>query len=725
MKYKESRSVVACPRPYLCSELNKRLHSLLLIALLTGLSVLFSKSSFAQPVLSPDIQCIQSVNTNDLSISWQAGNDPSGNFIGYHIYQATNSGGPFVEIAVINNVNANNYLVLSPTPLGGDRCFYIQAENLVGGIPTLSPAGEVFCSIFLNVSPSAAPQGFAFLDWNNPSPNAQISGEYVISMEYPAGTWTEIAYLPQDITSYNHEISTCNEVLNFQVVYETAVGCDFVSNIDGELLTDLTPPAIPVVTSVSIDHTTNDAVISWNASQSADCQGYILYNCNSNGSVSLIDTIFGINNTQFIDLLAPTSTGPVSYLLAAIDTCYSGTPPSPNTSPAGDVCNESIYISPIGYAVCSETVDINWTPYIGWEDGVAAYEIYHRFGTDPYVLIASVPGNQLTYTHNVTVGGVNSYYIRGVSNTGGYTAISNLQNVQVTYPVAPSFTYITSVSVWNNDTLHISVITEAVGSDHFYTLERQRTGTNDWDEMITVNNLGAQDLFFEDGENISADFFTYEYRLIVENVCEDIVDTSNLAISCLLNGFAYNDRLANALQWTDYVGFDQGVSEYRIHRKMGTDGADMIIGTVSGSTNYYEDDVSGLEFSPGDFIYRIEAVSAPSSDYPDIYTAWSNEIRLSLEPVIWVPNAFVVDGFNKTFGPVIRFADYDNYRMLIYSRWGDVIYDTNDIAAPWDGFMNGEPVQEGVYVYYIQIKDGKGRLEERRGTVTLLTARDQ
>jgi gliding motility-associated-like protein len=74
---------------------------------------------------------------------------------------------------------------------------------------------------------------------------------------------------------------------------------------------------------------------------------------------------------------------------------------------------------------------------------------------------------------------------------------------------------------------------------------------------------------------------------------------------------------------------------------------------------------------------------------------------------------------------VISFADFTNYRMIIYSRWGDVIYDTTDFLAPWDGFMNGEPVQQGVYVYFISIEDGKGRPIESRGTVTLLSLRDQ
>jgi gliding motility-associated-like protein len=195
-------------------------------------------------------------------------------------------------------------------------------------------------------------------------------------------------------------------------------------------------------------------------------------------------------------------------------------------------------------------------------------------------------------------------------------------------------------------------------------------------------------------------------------------------VTILLNGFAYNDRLALAMQWSAYGGWEDGVNEYLIYRKQGLDGIEEQIASVPGNITFYEDDVSDLRFSPGDFTYRVEAVSRTGT-YPEVYYSSSNPVRLNLEPIIWVPNAFVVDGFNNTFQPVISFANFEEYRLIIYSKWGDVIYDTTDINAPWDGFMNGELVQEGVYVYFVTIEDGKGRPVEKRGTVLLLSDRDQ
>lgn len=683
--------------------------------------------SFSQVSISPEISCVNLDVTNQVfELNWQAPNDPAGSFVSYHIFQASSAGGVFSEIGEVFNIAATTFTFDMGAPVVSDFCFYIQTEYLLAGTPTLAPPSSIICSIFLTVTPSAAPQGFANLNWTSPyTVSAPFpASTFNILMEYPAGVWTIIGTTDFSQTSYSYEVTLCDEFLNFQVELVTPFSCSFMSNTDGEQLTDLTYPAIPIVTSVSVDPTTNDAVVEWEQSTSPDCQGYLLYSCNG-PNIAFIDTIWGNTTTSFTDILAATATGSVGYLVAAIDTCYSGTPPSPNTSPAGDICNTSIFVSPIGYAICEDYASINWTPYEGWADGVLEYNIWHSFNSSPFVLVATVDGTTLTYDHNVGLGGVNSYYIEGVSVTGGYTAISNRQNVNVIYPATPLYNYISSASITKKNQVTISIETETVGSDHFYTIERQRVGTGDWDDIITINNLGAPQISHIDSVDLATSIFNYQYRLIVENICGDIVDTSEIAITCLLQGFANNTNLENTLQWSDYIGFDNGVDEYLIHRKAGLDGIDEVIATVNGSMNFYSDDVSELMFSPGDFIYTIEAVSAPSSQFPNQYSALSNELQLSLEPIIWIPNAFVVDGVNTNFQPVISFADFTNYRMIIYSRWGDVIYDTTDFLAPWDGFMNGEPVQQGVYVYFISIEDGKGRPIESRGTVTLLSLRDQ
>ena len=59
--------------------------------------------------------------------------------------------------------------------------------------------------------------------------------------------------------------------------------------------------------------------------------------------------------------------------------------------------------------------------------------------------------------------------------------------------------------------------------------------------------------------------------------------------------------------------------------------------------------------------------------------------------------------------------------MNIYSRWGQVIFSTNDIEKGWNGRLNntGENLQLGIYLYYIEIKDVFGANHKYEGQLSL------
>lgn len=88
-----------------------------------------------------------------------------------------------------------------------------------------------------------------------------------------------------------------------------------------------------------------------------------------------------------------------------------------------------------------------------------------------------------------------------------------------------------------------------------------------------------------------------------------------------------------------------------------------------------------------------------------------------LEELFEVPNAFSPngDGVNETFGPLAFGVKI--LGLEIWSRWGELIY--NDTER-WDGTVNGNPAASDVYLYRIKAQFEDGRLEERKGDVTLL-----
>lgn len=78
---------------------------------------------------------------------------------------------------------------------------------------------------------------------------------------------------------------------------------------------------------------------------------------------------------------------------------------------------------------------------------------------------------------------------------------------------------------------------------------------------------------------------------------------------------------------------------------------------------------------------------------------------------IYVPNAFTPDvttGKNDVFLPIIGGEYPDTYHLQIFDRWGERVFDTNNIDKGWDGTYKGDQVQKGVYVWMIEVEKVEG-----------------
>ena len=95
------------------------------------------------------------------------------------------------------------------------------------------------------------------------------------------------------------------------------------------------------------------------------------------------------------------------------------------------------------------------------------------------------------------------------------------------------------------------------------------------------------------------------------------------------------------------------------------------------------------------------------------------------EPFVFIPNAFTPnhDWTNDAF--TIGHSGVSELRVRIFTRWGNLIYYSEDLDFAWDGTYNGEPMPEGAYNYRITLfspgKQGQGRrVTIRTGTVLLI-----
>ncbi len=102
--------------------------------------------------------------------------------------------------------------------------------------------------------------------------------------------------------------------------------------------------------------------------------------------------------------------------------------------------------------------------------------------------------------------------------------------------------------------------------------------------------------------------------------------------------------------------------------------------------------------------YTIELIAYSASGCTD--TAYATVV-ITEEVIFFVPNTFTPDDdeFNQSFNPVFTsgFDPYD-FNMLIFDRWGEIIFETNNDQVGWDGTYQGELVKDGTYTWKIEFK---------------------
>jgi len=70
-------------------------------------------------------------------------------------------------------------------------------------------------------------------------------------------------------------------------------------------------------------------------------------------------------------------------------------------------------------------------------------------------------------------------------------------------------------------------------------------------------------------------------------------------------------------------------------------------------------------------------------------------------PLLFIPTAFTPngDGIDDIYKPVG--SDVTAFEMRIYNRWGELLFSSSDINTGWNGSFNGNPSQDGVYLYQV------------------------
>jgi gliding motility-associated-like protein len=104
-----------------------------------------------------------------------------------------------------------------------------------------------------------------------------------------------------------------------------------------------------------------------------------------------------------------------------------------------------------------------------------------------------------------------------------------------------------------------------------------------------------------------------------------------------------------------------------------------------------------------------DSVSLPLQIIPDV--------------VFYVPNTFTPDDdeHNQTWKFYVEGIDQSGFHLAVYNRWGEIIWETYDATAEWDGQYGGNKVMPGVYTWtaWYKERDSDGK-KIKQGFINVL-----
>jgi len=119
--------------------------------------------------------------------------------------------------------------------------------------------------------------------------------------------------------------------------------------------------------------------------------------------------------------------------------------------------------------------------------------------------------------------------------------------------------------------------------------------------------------------------------------------------------------------------------------------------------------------------YVLKASNFGCGPFYDTVTVFVDTCVVYDNPfVVFVPNTFSpnADALNDIL--YVRGSGFSNLSLTIYSRWGQKMFESDNINSGWNGMHKGKHVGEGAYIYYIELTQNSGELFTQKGSITLI-----
>ena len=308
----------------------------------------------------------------------------------------------------------------------------------------------------------------------------------------------------------------------------------------------------------------------------------------------------------------------------------------------------------------------------------------------------NVVGGQAPYTYLWTI---------GAAIAGTLSTISVIATTDVVYTVTIKDACESTPVIL---TTSVSIVPFTVPAFQIDNISMCEPGVfnllNTMDPSLVMSSLweissGAR---FTDQNSISlsdVQFGSYDVNLIVTNTsgCVASYELIN-AFEVFANPVANFNVSASTITSLDptvhFTNWSSGAVSYTWNIESGSPSASMNEHVTSQFP-------IGVESS-----YTVELIAESANQCVDTMT---KVITVVPEPLMFVPNSFTpgnADKVNQTWKPIFSGFDLERgYEVMVFNRWGEILWNTKDVNASWDGIYKGERVSCGAYSYAIVTKD--------------------
>ena len=473
-------------------------------------------------------------------------------------------------------------------------------------------------------------------------------------------------------------------------------------------------PNPPLITRLSVNPVSEQVDIYW-VNSSNQVIGYIIYFEDISGLWIPLDTVLGLTNTNYTTTNANPQNKIETFSVVAFD--------SMGNNSIRSSAHSTIFVNN-SYEECDTSVFLDWNPYLNMV-GMEAYQlkIIRKDLTSGTIFPEETLDLEKEDTSVFLAVDYSSKYTMWLeaTSTASYVSKSNRISFTSTDIDIPTFSYVNRVTVEGETNIKVTALSNSVDLSHFNIY---RSYTADGFQFFSGKAELTPDGYAYTDDLVLPYRNLYYYRAKPVDICGkeyDLTVLSNLNDTSIVHNLKLDAQSKNQESISVLTGeYDGFISASHLEIWKEVNGERTFLQNVYANTPY---DIS-IENDFGKVcIYQIST----EDDFNELArkdTVFSNQVCVSKSPLLYIPKAFTPDNGdikNDVWNITVNQSEsIDSYKLQVFSRWGQLVFETNSLQEGWDGTFANNFAANGMYIFDIQIQFAQGQTLRETGRIVLL-----